>query len=67
MTLPAMTGGPAMMVGPGMTMPPPTWVSAVVLLAAFLLWLGALKLLQHFENELVGDFRHQRSYASSIS
>ena len=39
-----------MMVGPGMTMPPPTWVSAVVLLAAFLLWLGALKLLQHFRS-----------------
>ena len=39
-----------MMVGPGMTMPPPTWVSAVVLLAAFLLWLGVLKLLQHFRS-----------------
>jgi phytol kinase len=31
-------------------MPPPTWVSAVVLLAAFLLWLGVLKLYQHFRS-----------------
>lgn len=29
---------------------PPPWVSAVVLLAAFLLWLGVLKLLQHFRS-----------------
>jgi len=29
---------------------PPPWVSAIVLLAAFLLWLGVLKLLQHFRS-----------------
>jgi phytol kinase len=29
---------------------PPPWVSAVVLLAAFLLWLGVLKLYQHFRS-----------------
>jgi phytol kinase len=32
-----------------MTMPPP-WLSAVLLLAAFLIWLGVLKLLQHFRS-----------------
>jgi phytol kinase len=32
-----------------MTAPPP-WISAGVLLASFLLWLGALKLLQHFRS-----------------
>jgi phytol kinase len=34
----------------GLTMPPPAWLSAGVLLAAFLLWLGALKLYQHFRS-----------------
>jgi phytol kinase len=31
-------------------LPPPPWLSAVLLLAAFLLWLGALKLYQHFRS-----------------
>jgi phytol kinase len=30
--------------------PPPPWVSFIVLLAAFLLWLGVLKLYQHFRS-----------------
>jgi phytol kinase len=31
-------------------LPPPPWLSALLLLAAFLLWLGALKLFQHFRS-----------------
>ena len=38
------------MIVPAITGPPPPWVSAIVLLAAFLLWLGGLKLLQHFRS-----------------
>jgi phytol kinase len=48
MTVPAVIG-PAM-IGPAMIGPPPPWVSGGVLLGAFLLWLGALKLYQHFRS-----------------